>query len=406
MEMNMSYLKRIGFSAVNSFFLLLSMTWLYGQETSSYIPDEKAFAEKAEWLKKHTANLVDQFRDEYSDGRTVFWTDAEHHYGLLFTRDFGYFVEFAGDLMTADETKGYLEFILEGQRKDGCIPDRVNADGVPIYSPGSETNQLADHALENASFLATAFCRYVLRNNDYTFFKKHEKNLKRGLDHIHRAENGLVYNDPSNPKCVYGYTDIVKKTGHLLMSSALYYESCLLMAEACDKAGVGNPQEYRKQARLIKENIGMLWDKDTGAFHAADGLCKQNDVWGTAFVLSRGLAEGRQKEKAQQFLVKNYDRYIQKGQVRHLLEPETWEEIFEFRPGGYYQNGGYWATPLSWLVPVLDEVDPGLAKKTLNDCLDDFRERGIHEWVNGGVTVLPDFFNSAISVYSLVKEQE
>jgi hypothetical protein len=97
---------------------------------------------------------------------------------------------------------------------------------------------------------------------------------------------------------------------------------------------------------------------------------------------------------------------MQKGQVRHLLTYSTWQSTFEFRPEGVYQNGGYWATPLAWLVPVLARRDPALAQRTLWECLADFRQRGIHEWVNGGVTVLPDFFNSAISVYSLLQEKE
>jgi len=281
----------------------------------------------------------------------------------------------------------------------------VNVQGAPIYSPGGEDNQLADHALENAAFLASAFCRYVERSDDLDAFRTNEPALRRGLDHINRAENGLVYNSPDDPQCVYGYTDIVKKTGHLLMSSALYYEACLKMAALCREAGCGEPNEYAHRATLIKNNIGLLWDPDSGAFYAADGRCRQYDVWGTAFVISRALVTPEQEERALDFLVNNYSRYVQKGQIRHVLAPETWESTFEYRPAGVYQNGGHWATPLGWLVPTLARRDPELAQKTLQDCLNDFRARGIHEWINGGVTVLPDFFNSAISVYSLLPKE-
>lgn len=310
--------------------------------------------------------MVATNRATHQDGRTVFYTDALKHYGLLFTRDFAYFVEFAGDLMSPQETSGYLEFLLAGQREDGCIPDRVNHDGKAIYSPGGERAPMADHALDNAAFLASAVCRYVERTGDLDFLRRHERALRRGLDHVNRAANGLVYNPADNPQYVYGYTDIVRQTGHLLMCSALY----------------------------------------SGAFYAADGLCRQYDVWGTAFVIDRNLATKEQEQRALDFLVTNYERYAQKGHIRHLLTYSTWQSTFQYREEGAYQNGGYWATPLAWFLSALARRDPALAQRALRECLAEFRSRGIHEWINGGVMVLPDFFNSAISVYSLVRDDQ
>lgn len=389
-------------AAATAFFLPTSLS----AALPAYLPTDAAFQQDAQWLRTYTAGLVATNRATYKDGRTVFYCDAEKHYGLMFTRDFGYFVEFAGNLMSPQETSGYLEFLLAGQRADGCIPDRVTVAGEPIYSPGPLKKPMADHALENASFLVSAVCRYVERTGDLDFLRRHESALRRGLDHINRADNGLVYNRPDNPQCVYGYTDTVRKTGHLLIESALYFEACSQMALLCRQAGVGEPDEYLRRAELIKKNIGRLWDRDSGAFYAADGLCRQYDVWGTAFVIDRNLATKEQEQKALSFLVNNYDRYVQKGQIRHLLAYSSWQSTFNFRDEGVYQNGGYWATPLAWLVPVLARRDPALAQRTLRECLADFRQRGIHEWINGGVAVLPDFFNSAISVYSLLPEEK
>jgi hypothetical protein len=368
-----------------------------------FVPTDAEFQKDASWLRTHTAGLVAANRATHQDGRTVFYTDALKHYGLLFTRDFAYFVEFAGDLLSPKETSGYLEFLLAGQRNDGCIPDRVNRDGKAIYSPGGERAPMADHALDNAAFLASAVCRYVERTGDLAFLRKHERALRWSLDHVNRAANGLVYNPPDNPQCVYGYTDIVRQTGHLLMCSALYYEACGQLALLCRQAGVGEPDEYARRADLIKTNIGRLWDRDSGAFYAADGLCRQYDVWGTAFVIDRNLATKEQEQRALTFLVNNYDRYAQKGHIRHLLTFSTWQSTFQYRDEGVYQNGGYWASPLAWFLPALARRDPALAQRALRECLAEFRTRGIHEWINGGVMVLPDFFNSAISVYSLLR---
>ncbi len=358
-------------------------------------------------MRHRVEKMMQTNKGTLPDGRVVFYADALRHYNLIFTRGFGYLYEFADDLISPSEAKGFLEYLLAGQRSDGCMPDRVNAAGRAIYSPGGENNPMADHALDNGSFLASAICRYVSNTNDVEFFRIHEPSLRRGMDFINRAPNGLVFNSMENPQCVYGFTDIVKKTGHILFSSVLYYDACLQLAQACRDAKTGDPAEYDRRAQLIKENIARLWDRNSGAFYAADGLCKQYDVWGTAFVLNHpGLATQEQEERALDFLVDNYSRYAEKGQIRHLLSPETWQSTFRYRPAGVYQNGAFWATPLNWFIPVLARRDPALAKQALAECLQDFRDRGIHEWVNGGVTVLPDYFVSATSVYSLLRNDK
>lgn len=372
--------------------------------TSQEASRNSSFADNAEWMRQRVAGLMESNRGTLPNGKTAFYADALRHYNLIFTRGFGYIYAFADDLIAPEDAKGFLEYLLAGQRADGCMPDRVNSKGKAIYSPGGENRPLADHALDNGPFLASAVCRYVANSGDLEFFRQHENAFRRGMDFVNRADNGLVYNDPDNPQCVYGFTDIIKKTGHLLFTSVLYYEACQDLETACRAAGVGDADEYARRAQLIKDNVGILWDKRTGAFWAADGLCKQWDIWGTAFVIHNGLATPEQETAALDFLVNTYDRYAEKGQIRHILDPETWQALFAYRPEGVYQNGAYWATPLGWFVPVLARRDPALAQKTLAECLADFRERGINEWVNGGVTMLPNYFVSAASVYSLIRE--
>ncbi len=120
-------------------------------------------------------------------------------------------------------------------------------------------------------------------------------------------------------------------------------------------------------------------------------------------MVDRILATKEQDLRALTFLVNNYDRYAQKGHIRHLLTFSTWQSTFQYRDEGVYQNGGYWAWPLAWFLPALARRDPALAQGAQRECLAEFRTRGIHEWINGGVMVLPDFFNSAISVDSLLR---
>jgi len=255
----------------------------------NYISEDPSFAEVADWMRARMVDLVDSNRGRLPNGKTAFYADALRHYNLIFNRGFGYIYEFADDLIEPSEARGFLEYLLAGQRADGCIPDRVNSAGRAIYSPGGENNPLADHALDNSSFLASAVCRYVANSGDLDFFRRHEPALRRGMDFISRAPNGLVFNNPENPQCVYGFTDLVKKTGHLLFTSVLCHNACVALEAACRKAKAGDPDEYARRAQQIKANIGILWDRHSGAFWVADGLCKQYDVWGTAFVLHNGV---------------------------------------------------------------------------------------------------------------------
>jgi len=55
----------------------------------------------------------------------------------------------------------------------------------------------------------------------------------------------------------------------------------------------------------------------------------------------------------------------------------------QLRDDGTYQNGGYWATPLPWLMATLMRADASRAARAFCDAVEDFKGRGdINEWVN------------------------
>ena len=53
-----------------------------------------------------------------------------------------------------------VAYTLNGQRADGCFPDRVNTDGTAVYAPGPVTAPFADHAIDNMPF-ATLLVRHA-----------------------------------------------------------------------------------------------------------------------------------------------------------------------------------------------------------------------------------------------------
>ena len=104
---------------------------------------------------------------------------------------------------------------------------------------------------------------------------------------------------------------------------------------------------------------------------------------------------GDKKDRIIDWLVGNYDRYVWKGQVRHLPKGSYWDRQLMPVSTERYQNEAYWATPSGWVMWALNGRDPGLAKKMFFNLIDDFRASGICECINVGYRQLDSYVNSA-----------
>ncbi len=391
--------------AITIFSLLtvLAFAQTEGQKRNSGNPYGLS-AEKIQWMKEATLNQLKGCRVKGAGGTWIHTPDGVGNYKALWTRDSYYMVEYAGDLMDPNEIKASIYYLLNGQREDGCIPDRVNAAGQPVYSPGPPGKPIADNALDNGPFMAMLVCSYVNQYQDEALFREVEQQLSRGLDHTTVKESGLVYNNPKNPQCVYGFTDIIKKTGNLLFSSLLYYKANLEMYQLCKKYECGNPAIYKRRYEYIRQSINKLWNEDYGMFWAADIDCKQIDIWGSAYAVEVGVTSEKQTKRITTYLVEHYDETVMKGQIRHLTRSEgAWNNLFKPCEEGTYQNGAYWATPLAWMIPVYARFKPSLAKDMLEKVITDFQDNGINECINDGYVKVPNFVVSATNVYALTR---
>ena len=385
--------------------LLISCNMAISQESTHKLKSTYGISEKdLQWMRKATIEQLNGCRVKSTNGIWLHTPDGIGNYKALWTRDFYYMVEYASDLMHPIEIKKSIYYLIKGQREDGCMPDRVNIDGKAVYSPGSDNTPMADHALDNGPFMALLVCSYVKQSKDESLFRKVAEKLSKGLDFINRSESGLVFNDPTNPQCVYGFTDTVKKTGNLLFSSLLYYKACKEMETLCRKYNYGNADIYKVRSENIRENIYMLLDKESGMFWAADKDCKQIDIWGSAFAVYVGITNEEQSKKISEYLIRNADQIFMNGQIRHLPGSEvSWNNLFLSIKAGTYQNGAYWATPLAWVVPVIAKQNLPLAKKILQNVIKDFQENGINECVNTNYINIPNYLASATNVYSLTR---
>lgn len=353
-----------------------------------------------EKLTYHAAALIAACKKKAFDGTVLFTPDGVGNYDALWTRDFGYMVEYCGDLMDADEIRGCIEYTIARQRSDGWMPDRSELGGDAEYAAGAKGSPVGLANLDNTPFLVFAvyfYFRKICKASASSLFLKWMDALSRGLDGIPLGENGLVWNDEKDPHSPYGFTDTVCKTGNLFMESILYWRACRMMAQMCEDFGIAScGMRYSNRAEGIEKEISCLFDKDSGSFMAADGFCRQIDVWGMLYGLAVGFPFGTEiRESMERWLQKNRSRYLYKGQVCQLPDGCPWEKLLIDVPAGEYQNGAYWATASGWAMKFFRRVDSEFAEKMLDELIEDFENDGICECINEGYRKLPQFVVSA-----------
>ena len=151
-------------------------------------------------LERHARESLEACRIIADDGTPIYIPDGAAHYPALWTRDFCYMVEGAGQLIPPAEILGCIDFTIAGCREDGTVPDRVYADGHPVYCAGPETDPLgASPPTDNAQFLAKTLCAYANLTGDSQALHDRMDAVIRAMEALPRTREGLVFVDPNAP---------------------------------------------------------------------------------------------------------------------------------------------------------------------------------------------------------------
>lgn len=337
------------------------------------------------------------------NGTRMYTPDGLGNYAALWTRDFAYMVEYAGNLLPMEDVRACLEHLMAGAAKNGWIPDRVDANGNVFYTAGgSEFPGLPN--LDTGTYLVIAADCYLNNLEESAAkaqFAQWKDTLMKGVDCMPVNEDGLILNDTTPAHSPYGFTDCIQKTGLLAMESLLLWRAADILAKWLGAEG----GRYRMWKKCIEEHFcETFWD-ERGMLLAGTGVCRQIDVWASCFAVSAGFPLGEEKKRAiAKWLIDHYDGIVQRGQIRHLPEGEFWEKTFIEVEPGTYQNGAFWATPTGWFADAIAEENRALAEKTLKDVLKDFEENGVFECVNGDYRKLDTYVVSATNVYGACKK--
>ena len=352
--------------------------------------------EDLSWLTNAARQQMSGCRKRAIDGTILFTPDGVGNYDAHWTRDFYYMTQ-VFDLMDPAEVRAGIQYLLDGQRADGVIPDRRQADGVSVYCAGPADRPVAGVPLDNSAFMVLLVTDYARNTGDTSLFRANAQRLERAMAATPVSEAGLVFNDPAEPHSPYGFTDCIAKTGEELFCSLLDWrasnELARLYAQIGDmrRAGI-----FTERAQQTAASLNRLWDDQSGMFLAASIDCRQIDIWGNAFCIYLDFPlSPAQRASILDYLVAHVEEITQRGQIRHLPAGEYWQRLLLHVPEGVYQNGGYWGTASGWFIYAVAQRDRALAARLFHELVADYRERGIHEWVNGDLTRLPNYVASA-----------
>ena len=357
---------------------------------------------------KETASKLLQGCIIYSiNGVKMYTPDGAGRYAAHWTRDFSYMVEDAGDLIPTNDIKNGIQYIIDGAREDGWMPDRVDTNGEAWYTAGGRNELEALPNLDNGCFLcflADDYLKKLDREKAIGQFKKWKSALCKGLDCLPVAKNGIVDNSSNPPHSPFGFTDTVRKTGLLCMETLLLWRAKRKMIFWLNGCGYST-KKYEQDCRLIERSFTDVFLKEDGMFRAATQKCDQTDIWATCYAVSIGFPLSDDvKYGIADRLIKNYESITESGQLRHLPAGEFWEDTFVKVPEGTYQNGAFWATPVKWFYDALCLRDINLARKTVKDALSYFEKYGVFECVNGNYKQLDTYVASATAIYGACKK--
>jgi hypothetical protein len=217
----------------------------------------------------------------------------------------------------------------------------------------------------------------VYRRGDKTIFNTRKAALQAMFEETPRASSGLLYSNPTEQNCGWGFESGNNLYGELGMASALYAQAAREMVYMATEQG-DSTVAAAFQAHYDALVAGLR------TLRRSDGLYKPNDLADlrhsilSSLMVSEGLildpAEREQTARALRDGVLTGQVCSVAGGVRHLF-------VGEYFPGagnspGDTQNGAYWHGQWTgWLAKAMVVAgDPDLGLRILQSACDKFNE--------------------------------
>ena len=363
-------------------------------------------------LEKIAGQILSGCRSVAFDGITPVYTpDAKGFYQSMYWRDFCYTIEGFGKKIPIGELELAVRYLLEPLKEGATFLHKCrNADGkiefnwqdpYPSEDVSSSATASFSFSADNPMFAVKVVDEYLRLGGEVSLFKEYLVRLERVMKLVPLSDNNLV-EDNVGPY-MYGFYDTISLTGEECFASLLFYDASLRLARIFHKIGEEKKAElWQNYAEKTKSGLNLLWNKNAGMFISDTRTNRQIDVWGSAFAVYLESISDVQAEAISRWFVKNFDRCVKWGHVRHIPYPEYWKGPFtevvypRIQPYGHYQNGGYWSVPTPWVVRTIALTDMVLAKRMVLDLEKSLVDYYMPECINeDGSCKLPGYTASA-----------
>lgn len=351
-------------------------------------------------LQAIVARLIEHARRPSPLGVTAYTPAAfGDTYPALYLRDFTYMAESAPEFIPAAHVRDILALFVRHLSPEGLCPERIGNDGEVIYICHGGRPP-ADSPL----FLLKLCAAHLRHGGDPAFVASLYPALVRAFATVPiEAATGLVWIDPATPHTAYGFTDTIAITGRHLYCSLLRFEGCGILADLAQRFG-HDATPWRQAAEQIRASLDLLWSPEHELFFAGSQDCRQADVWGSAYAGVIGAVDAPRRAALAASLWAKRERFLLRGQVRHLLQPEFWNRLIiegEWTAPGQFQNGPYWGTATGWVAEAFETSGAGRGVALLRELVGDFATHGVWECVGeGGFCRVANNLSSACLPYA------
>lgn len=355
-----------------------------------------------ERLQQIVADLIANARVDHPLG-VVSYTPAAFGdtYRALYLRDFTYMAESAPGFIPANQVRAIIDVMLAHLSPTGLCPERISDTGEVIYVCHGN-----GPAADSALFLAKLCAAHHRHGAAPGFAAQVLPLLERTLATVPcETETGLVWIDPASPHTAYGFTDTIAITGRHLFCSLLRFEACQALATLAQAAGQPEAAaRHLREAERIRAHLELLWSPEHGLYFAGSQDCRQADVWGSAYACVLGAPDPARRLAIAHTLYTQRDRFVWRGQIRHLLLPEHWQRLIvdaDWCGPGAFQNGPYWGTATGWVAETFELHQRGAGLELLVALTADFAAHGVWECVGpDGYQRVPQNVSSACLPYA------
>ncbi len=376
-------------------FSLLSPAVLAAEAPASVPAGAMTLDESVNWLTKEADRIIRASMRKMKDGTAAFPPQVGIGYEAFWLRDYEYTIEGSICSYSNEELSAACRLFVGAISRDGAGVDCIKFDGTRIYKPGGG-RMGANPVADGPQFTVGVAFHTFSRTKDAKYLASIIDALIKTLTAAPRnTQTGLVHIKPGGwDRCPYGFTDTIRKQGDVLFCSLLFVQASRQLSQLLTALGRKDEAgKWQAEAGTVSESIRkVFWNEKVGLFDAATVVCRQPDIWGSAFAVYLGVATAAQARTIAAYFRDHYGQIVQNGQIRHLPGGQYWQT--GCRPDTY-QNGGYWATPAGWFVYTLDLADPKLADQTVIDLVTYFKQYGACEWILGQKRQLPNYLASA-----------